>query len=250
MLDEQVLVLGDGPVAEAMCSVLGLFSTKRPQLSDWNVLLNRKPDGVSIESGNKEIKALLRRCPLVISVGNKGVNATDAIRQVHRLRTDFLWESRYLGVMENHDERARLLELSLLGDTISGFCFGKVSGHAAVCLPLVLAELLNELRDIGDLFIEEWKCLLDKSIIARIKKNIAELEKALGKTDGQEAVSTVQKILEDFRKVYWPVLLGNPHGDIKLVNDLIEEYPPERSLEVDDCRSIVQKVGKIFKRMI
>ena len=193
-------------------------------------------------------KPRLRDCRTIIAVCIGGVGPFEVIQLVHRLRGDFGWEGGFLAIVEDNTEREELLALSVLGDREGRFRFGKLPGHVALCLPLLLIDLLRTVQTMEEMSLEVWHSLLDQTSLGRILEKLGEAEKMVERPMTNDRIRVATELLGEMEQIDWLSLLLDSHKDMRLVTDLLDAYPPGYSFEEKDCVSIVTRIREIVLR--
>lgn len=231
------IVIGVVPVAAALCSVIGLFTERNPCLYDSQVFLSGQARIDQIPFG-KHIK----ECSLVIT---DGCTALQNIRIVHRLRTDYGWCGGYMGIVENCQERKTLAELSLIGEP-GRYRFCKVPGHTVLSHPLSLTELVVEIQSMEGLEAEQWYDILDESVVRNIFISLKKADNELQSVNPVKAAELIQNIMRDFSGLYWPVLLKDPHSDMRIVDKLMKSYPCSE----EDYPALIKNMLEFFRKNV
>lgn len=208
------IVIGTGPVSDAFARILGLFGKRDSYL--FHSELFDQTESYHLD----KIRIILRQCSLIIT---EGVSPLRNINIVNKLRTDFCWCGSYIGIVENSKAKKELTELSLLGEP-GKYLFGSVPGHVTLAQPICLSELLQAVQEIKELEVEQWFHIVDSCSVRQIIKDLHEADNALKRAESEKAHEVLKKIMKNFGEIYWPVLLKDPHKDINVANELIDDY--------------------------
>lgn len=233
---------------EAISNVIRLFCQKCHRYHD---ITGEPPPGAAARANMEEVlqaRHELRNYPLIIAIPGRGSGPPQIIRLLYRLRSALAWEGGFLGIVEDVIERQQLMELSLLGEHGGRFQFGDMPGHVALCRPVLLADLLQAVSTMEEMSLEVWYGLLDQCSIGSLLEKVSRAERLMQGGVTQEAAGIVREVLDGMGRIDWLVLLVDAHKDLRLVNNLIETYPPDVPLVETDCPVILEKIRQILLR--
>lgn len=202
--------------------------------------LNKKIDTVT----KTRLIQQLHECSLVIVVSFE-IDSLQIIYLIHRLRSDLLWQGRFLAIVSDNSEKEYLMEADIFGEKEGRFQFGKIPGHDVIYPPFLIKDLKQKIDMMEEMCANAWRNnIIEGSIIKSIEKKVNEAEALIKKHDAEkEVIDLVYKILSDMNQINWDMLVG--HYNAKLIEEnIIKKYNQSVRLKLKDCHAILKEYKK------
>jgi hypothetical protein len=245
----EALVLGSTPQSIALKKVLGLCT-------DWHVCAPVPPPkwltpaGKALKQHITEYRREVRAYDIVIGLSSLLRQVSDVISLVHRLRKDLCWEGCFIAVMMSEPQAERLRQASFIGEPIDKTCFGQVSGHVALTIPLRISELTVVWNEPTSVSLEYWHFkLLRSGRAVQLNRQIEKAERALNDPQVEVDIRGVSReIMTSLDTIDWSLVAerGRGHALANSVRSLLQEHGAEEHLTIEDCSVIVKKAKRIL----
>lgn len=192
----------------------------------------------------KQFRVIIALPPLV-------GHASEVISLVHGLRTDLYWEGHFVAVMPSDSRAEKLQEVSFVGETVEGTCFGQVPGHVVLTVPLQISRLIAILQKPDDRVSPEyWHLdLLRSDRAAQLDQQIKKAVRGLSDHEaGIDTEHVCREILTFLDDIDWALVArrGEGHTLSNSVRSLLEEYMVERRLTTEACSVIINEAKRIL----
>lgn len=244
-LPTSIFIVGQDPLASALRQSLSLFC-KTCYKRHIGEMLNGDGGDDRRKSSVSEIKAQLRPSRLLISMFFDGNPYSEAIRLVHSLRgrAKWNWEGCFIAIVNRREDKEQIEKTNILGQKGQGRVFKDIPGHYVVCNPVMVTDLLRELRGMSELSREVWEGLMKGRVINDIHDKLDKAEMALRAKEIHEARRLIIKVIALLDEVDWLIWL--PHSQYRMLGALIEDYWSKPFLTEADCRQVMGKVRQLL----